>query len=270
MDIAAASLSGHDREADGLMTLVYERIAEGDRIAEDRVGFEATVQYIVDEQSVADGNICAAHGRGLALGDSHPCLAGLEVVDITTRPVPGDHSKFILDYTFRAPEPEATAAGEFSMTGSLTEQKTTFDRDDIQASLEYTYPATYKDPVLAGQTRDQIPELDYAAPTILLRWQRLVPFATAWAHRAVKGALNEFAIWDYPAEALLCTRMEIERANQTWREIFEFQGGDWRIEAIFRQEDDNRPVPDPGPLAKKFFDVYPLYDFSTLGLLLPT
>ena len=256
------------------MAVIYDRIAAGDRLAEDRTGFEATVQYIIDEQSVGNANICAAHDLGLALGDPHPCVPGLEVVDITTRPVPDDHSKFIIDYTFRAPEPEATAAGEFSMTGSLTERKTTYDRDGVQAKLTYTYPTTYKDPVLAGQTRDQPPELAYAAPTVLLRWQRLVPFATAWGHRAVKGTVNEFAIWDYAAEELLCTRMEIERANQTWREIFEFQSGDWRVESIFRQEDDNRPVTDPGGAglgdAQKFIDVYPVYDFSSLGLLLPS
>lgn len=252
------------------MSITYTDIVRGQRLAEDRTGFEATVQYIVDEQSVSSSGICNAHGRGLQLGDPHPCIPGIEVIDIATRPVDESHEKFIVDYTFRAPEPEASPGGEFSMTGSLTEEKTTFDRDDVQAKLTYTYPLTYKEPVLAGETRDQVAELDYAAPTLLLSWRRLVPFATAWAHRAVLGTVNEFTIWGFAPERLFCTRMEIERANETYREIFEFQEGSWSIESIFRQEDDNRPVPDPDMNSRKQIDVYPLYDFSSLGLALPT
>lgn len=253
------------------MPVDYPNIAEGQRLASDRLGFEATIEYIVDEQAVGATQICDAIGRGFQLNDPHPCGLGITCVDQVVRPIPGDHSKFSVIYTFRAPELEATIAGEFSMTGSLTEQVTTRDRNDAQAKLQYTYPLTYKDPALAGQTREQVAELNYAAPTLLLRWSRLQSlFATAWTNRAVLGHVNEFPIWGFPAGRLFCTRMEIERANSVYREMFEFQEGDWGINAIFRQEDDNRPVPDPDALAEKTVDVYPVFDFGSLGLALPT
>ena len=207
------------------MAVVYDRQISGERLAEDRTGFEATIRAIVDEQVFSQNNICNAIGRQYALGDAHPCKPALACVDIAATPLPTDNSKFQVDYTFRAPEREALAVGEFSMSGSLTEQQTTRDRTGAQTSLTYTYPATYKDPVLAGQARSQTAELEYAAPTLLLRWQRLNTFAAAWANRVVLGTVNEFLIWGFAAESLFCTRMEIERVNEKYREIFEFQSG---------------------------------------------
>ena len=255
------------------MVAVFQRQVTGERLAEDRTGFEATIRHLVDMQVFNVNNICNAIGQGYALGDPHPCIPSIACVDITAVPVPADNSKFHVDYTFRAPEPEDTVAGEFSMSGSLTEERTTRDRDDNQTTLTYTYPATYKDPVLAGKTRDQIAELEYSVPTLLLRWQRLNTFAGAWANRAVLGKINDFTIWGFPAETLFCTRMEIERANERWREIFEFQSGaaeSWKAYSIFRQEDDNRPVPNPDANAEKRVDVFPTYNFSLLGLALPS
>ena len=255
------------------MTLVYPRQIAGERLAEDRTGFEATIRHLVDMEAINVDNICSAIGTGYALGDAHPCVPSIECVDIAATPLPTDPSKFQVDYTFRAPELEATAAGEFSMSGSLTDQQTTRDRDGNQAELTYTYPATYKDPVLAGQTRSQYADLEYAAPTLLLRWQRLNTFAAAWANRAVLGTVNSLLFQGFDPGTLFCTRMEIERANETYREIFEFQSGSpdtWKAYTIFRQEDDNRPVPNPDALAEKLIDVYPEYNFNLLGLALPS
>ena len=255
------------------MVAVYERQIGGERLAEDRTGFESTIRHLVDMEVFNENNICNAIGQGFALGDAHPCVPSIVCVDITATPITGDNSKFQIDYTFRAPELEDTVAGEFSMSGSLTERQDTRNRDGDQVQLTYQYPATYKDPVLAGQTRDQTAELEYAEPTLLLRWQRLTTFAAAWANRAVLGTLNDATIWGFAAETLFCTRMEIERANERYREIFEFQTGrpeTWRAYSIFRQEDDNRPVPNPDAQAEKRIDVYPLYNFALLGLQLPS
>ncbi len=210
----------------------------------------------------------------LDLGDSHPCFPGLVVRRIVGRENPDDPSVYEIEYEFRAPNTEDTPGGQFSMAGSLTAEKITRDRDNNQIVVTYTYPTSYKDVLLAGQTRSQIPEVEYQAPTQVLRWTRLQnSFATAYANvNGIHGTLNELAIWSKDPETLLCTRAEVEQANAKYREIYEFQWRrqGWQVYGIFLQEDDNKPVENPQASSEVFADVLPTYNYSLLGLLLPT
>ena len=250
------------------------RILPGEQIREDKSGFEATIRQLVIEPAANLNGACNAHNDPgtYQIGDAHPCIAGVVCTDKVTRPHQQDNTQFWIDYIFRAPESESTAAGAFSMAGSLAEFTATRDRDDAQVVLTHTYDATYKDPILAGQTRNQVAEFQVAKPTLLLRWTRIQDlFATAWANRAVLGTLNDAAQWGFAAELLLCTHMEIEETGQKWREIFEFQttGQAWTVPTVFRQEDDGRPVENPAVSAEADVNVYPIYNYSLLGLLLP-
>ena len=254
-----------------------KQMINGETLREDYSGETATIEDMLIDIPAGTDRICNAKAEGdaFSLGDAHPCLPGVQCVERQIDSVPGDNTKYRVRYVFREPEAEATPGGRFSMAGSLAGQTTTRDRDGNQVVLTYTYPAapTYKDFTLAGQTRTQIAELAISRPSLVLRWTRLqTSFATAFANRAVLGTVNVGAIWGFGAELLLCTRMEIEQSNQRWREIFEFQytGESWTSYAIFLQEDDNRPVTNPDALAEKSVPVYPTYDFSLLGLLLPT
>ncbi len=251
-----------------------DRILGGEQIREDKSGFEATIRQLVIEAVPTENGACNAHQDlgTYEIGDAHPCIAGIVCTDKVTRPHERDNTHFWVDYIFRAPEAERTAAGAFSMAGSLAEIEATRDRDDAQVVLTHTYDATYKDPILAGQTRTQVAEFQVAKPTLLLRWSRIQDtFATAWANRAVLGTLNDAAQWGFAPELLLCTRMEIEETGQKWREIFEFQttGQAWTVPVVFRQEDDGRPVENPAAGAESDVNVYPTYNYSLLGLLLP-
>ena len=251
-----------------------DRILNGEQIREDKSGFEATIRQLVIETGAAVDGACNAHNDPgtYAIGDAHPCIAGIVCTDKVTRPHDRDNTHFWVDYIFRAPESERTAAGAFSMAGSLAEFESTRDRDGNQVVLTHTYDATYKDPILAGQTRNQVAEFQVAKPTLLLRWSRIQDlFATAWANRAVLGTVNDAAQWGFAAELLLCTRMEIEETGQKWREIFEFQttGQPWTVPVVFRQEDDGRPVENPAVGAEADVNVYAAYNYALLGLLLP-
>ncbi len=250
------------------------RIRTGEQIREDKSGFEATIRQLVLEASPAADGACNAHNDPgtYLIGDPHPCIPGIECTDKVTRPHDQDNTKFWVDYIFRAPESEATGGGAFSMAGSLAEFEATRDRDNAQVVLTHTYDATYKDPILAGQTRKQVAEFQVAKPTLLLRWSRLSDFASAWANRAVLGTVNDALQWGFAAEQLLCTRMEIEETGQKWREIFEFQitGQPWTVPVVFRQEDDGRPVENPAVGAEADVNVYPTYNYALLGLLLPS
>lgn len=258
------------------MSTLIDRKMRSEQLTEDVNGFRASIEDQLVDVVASKNGICTAHNDAklFKIGDAHPCVAGLVCVDKTTQPDPQDNTKFQVVYRFEAPDPEASAGGDFSMAGSLSADTTTRDRTGAQVVLTYTYPSApnYKDFTLAGQTRTQIPQLDINKPTLVLRWTRLQnAFATAWANRAALGTVNATPIWGFAAELLLCSRMEIERANQKYREIFEFQykGTAWKSYAIFLQEDDNRPVTSPDAQAEKNIDVYPTYDFSLLGLLLP-
>ncbi len=226
--------------------------------------------------SPAGSATCNAQGDAqlLDLGDAHPCFPGLVVRRIVGRENPNDPSTYEVEYEFRAPNTEDTPGGQFSMAGSLTAEKVTRDRDGNQISVTYTYPATYKDVLLAGQTRSQIPEVEYQTPTQVLRWTRLqTSFATAYANvNAIHGTLNELAIYSKDPETLLCTRAEVEQANAKYREIYEFQWRrqGWQVYGIFLQEDDNKPVENPQVGSEVSADVLPTYNYSLLGLLLPT
>ncbi len=251
------------------------RIYTGEQIREDKSGFEATIRQLVIEPSFNLNGACNAHNDPgtYQIGDAHPCISGIFCTDKVTRPHEADNTHFWVDYIFRAPESENTAAGAFSMAGSLAEFEATRDRDNNQVVLTHTYDATYKDPILAGQTRSQVAEFQIAKPTLLLRWQRIqATFSAAWANRAVLGTVNSAAQWGFAAELLLCTRMEIEETGQKWREIFEFQttGNAWTVPVVFRQEDDGRAVENPAIGAEADVDIYPTYNYSLLGLLLPT
>ncbi len=210
----------------------------------------------------------------LDLGDAHPCFPGLVVRRIVGRENPNDPSVYEVEYEFRAPNTEDTPGGQFSMAGSLTAEKVTRDRDGNQISVTYTYPSAYKDVLLAGQTRNQIPEVEFQAPTQVLRWTRLQDnFNTAYSNvNAVHGTLNEFAIYSKDPETLLCTRAEVEQANAKFRETYEFQWRrqGWKVYGIFLQEDDNKPVENPQPVSEVNADVLPVYNYSLLGLLLPS
>ncbi len=251
------------------------RIIQGEQIREDKSGFEATIRQLVIEPSENINGACNAHNDPgtYAIGDPHPCVANIFCTDKVTRPHERDNQYFYVDYIFRAQDDEDTAAGAFSMAGSLAEVEATRDRDNAQVVLTHTYDATYKDPILAGQTRNQVAEFQVAKPTLLLRWSRMqTSFATAWANRVVLGTVNSAAQWGFAAELLLCTRMEIEASGQRWREIFEFQstGQAWTVPTVFRQEDDGRPVENPAAQAEQDVNVYPTYNFALLGLLLPS
>lgn len=254
-----------------------KRQFQGEEIVENATGKTARITDFITNIAPGDNAICTAHDdlQGFNYGDAHPCVTGLVVTDKRTRPDAQDNQQFIQETIFTEPDAERSAGGRFSMSGSLAAATTTRDRDGAQVVLTYTYPSApnYKDFTLAGQTRNQIPELEVSKPTLLLRWTRLQStFLTAWNNQGVLGKVNQLAIWGFPAELLLCTRMEIEQANQYWREIFEFQstGESWTSYAIFKQEDDNRPVSNPDALAEKDVPVYPVFDYSTLGLLLPS
>ena len=219
---------------------------------------------------------CSAQGdlSLLELGDGHPCFPGLVVRRIVGRENPADPSVYEVEYEFRAPNTEDTPGGQFSMAGSLTAERVTRDRDGNQISVTYTYPADYKDVLLAGQTRTQIPPMEFQAPTQVLRWTRLqASFNTAYANvNAVHGTLNEFSIYGKNPETLLCTRAEVEQANAKYREIYEFQWrrNGWKVYGIFLQEDDNKPVENPQLASEVNADLLPIYDYALLGLLLPT
>lgn len=259
------------------MASILRNRIQGESSREDAEGIEATIQDLLSNVTRSQsGGICNAHTDAALydIGDPHPCFANLFCSEKRVRPERGENSEFVVDYIFRAFDYELDSGGAFSMSGSLAAGKTSRDRDNNQVILTYTYPAPplYKDPLLAGQTRNQVAELEIDKPTLLLRWSRYNTFSNAWNNtRAALGALNELIVWGFPAESVLCTRAEIEQAGQKWREIFEFQWGqDWRAYAIFKQEDDNRPVENPGATGEAFADVYPLYNFNLLGLLLPS
>lgn len=255
---------------------VISRIIGGEALREDKTGLEATIREIVTTSIRSVDELCDAHNDPgtYDLGDVHPCAGiGLVCVEKATRPAQDrENLIFTIDYVFRATDPEDSAGGAFAMAGSLADEKLNRDRAGAQVKLTHTYPATYKDPILAGNTRDQIAEFEAPRPTLLLRWSRLqTAFSTAWANRAVLGKVNSAIIWGFAAEELLCTRMEIEQANEKYREIFEFQhkSTGWTVPVVFLQEDDNRPVDNPAASAEADVDVYPTYDYSLLSLTLP-
>ncbi len=255
---------------------MVDRIIAGEQGREDKSGFEATIRQLVRLTGAGLNRICDAHNDAQTydIGDAHPCFSGIYCADKVTRPHDQDNQSFWVDYVFRALDPEDSAGGAFSMAGSLAEVEATRDRDDAQVVLSHTYPVTYKDPILAGQTRSQVAEWQAAKPTLLLRWSRLQnSFGTAWGNRAVLGTVNDALQWGFAAELLLCTRMEIEQSGQKWREIFEFQttNSSWTVPVTFRQEDDGRPVENPVlGTDEKNVQVYPAYNYSLLGLLLPS
>lgn len=254
-----------------------KRLIRGERVDENASGKTATISDLIQIiGGPGENNICTAHDdpAGFAYGAPHPCVPNIVVIAKTTRPVENENETFIQETTFGRPDDELTAGGRFSMAGSLSAADTTRDRDGNQVVLTYTYPAApaYKDFTLAGQTRNQIPELDVNKPTLLYRWTRLRDtYAQASAHLAILGKVNSAAIWNVAAELLLCTRMEIDQSGTKWRETFEFQytGESWTSYAIFKQEDDNRPVSGPDALAEKNVPVYATYNYSLTGLLLP-
>ncbi len=225
---------------------------------------------------VGENTICNAQSDLglLKIDDPHPCFPGLVVREINGRENADSNDQYDVEYVFRAPNTEAQPGGQFSMAASLTAEKVTRDRDGNQISVTYTYPTAYKDVLLAGQTRNQIPEVEFQAPTQVLRWTRLQDsFNTAYSNvNAVHGTLNEFAIYSKDPETLLCTRAEVEQANLKFRETYEFQWRrqGWKVYGIFLQEDDNKPVENPQPASEVLADVLPLYDYSLLGLLLPS
>lgn len=252
------------------------RIYQGEQIREDKSGFEATIRQIVIEAGAAVDGACNAHADPgtYEIGDPHPCIPGLECTDKVTRPTERDNTTFYVDYIFRAPEPERTEAAEFAMAGSLAEVEATRDRDGNQVVLFHEYDPTYKDPFLAGRLSAQVAEFQVARPTLLLRWNRIRnDFSTAWANRAVLGTVNSAAQWGFGPELLLCTRMEIESSGQKYQESYEFQttGEPWTVSAVFRQEDDGRPVENPVVgVDEKNIAPYSTYNYALLGLQLPT
>ncbi len=237
-------------------------------------GVESTISdRLLDVPQGSTGQCDAFTARRFDLGAAHPCFANLVCREIVGRESQNDPTVYDLDYIFRAPDSEASPGGQFSMVGSLANRRTTRDRTDAQITLQYTYPATYKDPLLAGKTETVVVGVDYQAPTQILRWTRLQSSFTA-AYNNVNAVLNTVnlnAIYSKAAETLLCTRAEIEQANERWREIFEFQWQPqgWAVPIIFLQQDDNRPVTNPDADSQKVIAVYPTYNYALLGLTLP-
>ena len=255
------------------------------QFAPERVGgrswreTDAGVESIIGDRLVnvpqgSTGQCDAFTARRYKINDAHPCFANLVCREIAGRESQNDPTVYDVDYIFRAPDSEASAGGQFSMVGSLANRSTTRDRNDQQITLQYTYPAAYKDPLLAGKTETVVVSVDFQAGTQILRWTRLqTSFTAAYNNvNAVFGRVNQSAIYSKAAETLLCTRAEIEQANERWREIFEFQWqeGGWTVPIIFLQQDDNRPVANPDANSEKAVAVYPTYNYSLLGLLLPS
>lgn len=254
-------------------------IIEG-TIIETADGYETTrvaiVRGVSGSAQVRQFNALNAPGVP-RLFEQHPAIPGVICFRRQATPQADSKAIFNVQLLYRTPEPailppDPSAPGVVEVGASLSEQTTQRDADGNPITVSYTFPSTYADKQLAGQTFTQGGDVRIQLPITVLRETRRETQDPRVKSREFMQRVNKFPVFSGAARTYLCSRINGRTTDggKSYEVGYEFLYNPlgWDATVVFRDPKTNLPIAAPTADAVKSVRIYSEIDFSRLRLSL--
>lgn len=252
--------------------------------------------WVVEEHAYVDdvgGNdrarmYNATNAPGLPrYGSAHPSVPGVFLASIDVRPEAGSNSQFAVVLTYRRPGQNGTAPlnpgarfgpATIALSSDVADEEVLKDVDGNRLIVKFSGSYTRLQWV-AGELLQFSTSVPYAfgqhtavvsRPQLVVRVSRFERDRPTTVARQVTGAVNRTRWDEFAPRTLLCTSVDASLADDGYQVsyIFRYNPETWRFRALINLGGGANPPPEAtiGNGIEEY-DVYPLYDYNSLGLL---
>ena len=262
------------------MTRILKDVLEGEVVLSTRGDRARRVFRVEELTGPGESRLAsAANASGLPrVGDTHPYLQGVQVLDITARPIANEPTMALVDVDYGVPSAAdaASASGraDVSISASLITEETTRDINGAFLRTTWTFRFTTVDPgdpagtrrIQEGTRTSSIHRVEVQVPTYSVQFTRTETDAPLAVTRRYSGKVNSSAFLNESADKWLCTVSSTQQAANEHRVVYAFTFNRRGWQAILTHTVDGEIPDDLTADGVQVKQVYPRINFNALGL----